>query len=250
MSSRMSTSAGSVRPAGVSPASAASSKSSGRMPSATVRPDVAAQRGPRGDRLVVDVSACPPKRATQRPVRGLELGLDEVHRGRADELRDEQVHRLAVEPGWCVELLQPALAHHRDAVAERHRLALVVRDVDRRHAQVALEPRDLGPHLHAQLRVEVRERLVHQERPRLAHDRPAHRDPLALPARERARPLAEHVPEAERRAPPRRRGAAARAVRRSAASARTPCCRTPTCAGRARSSGRSSRCRGPSAAGR
>ena len=51
----------------------------------------------------------------------------------------------------------------------------------------ALEPGDLRAHLHAQLRVEVRQRLVHEERLRLAHDRAAHRDALALAARERAR---------------------------------------------------------------
>jgi hypothetical protein len=39
------------------------------------------------------------------------------------------------------------------------------------------------PHLDAQLRVEVRERLVYQERLRLAHDRAPHGDALALPAR-------------------------------------------------------------------
>ena len=44
-------------------------------------------------------------------------------------------------------------------------------------------PRDLGAHLDPELRVEVRQRLVHQERLRLAHDRAAHRHPLALPAR-------------------------------------------------------------------
>ena len=63
-----------------------------------------------------------------------------------------------------VELLQLALPHHGDAVAERHRLRLVVRDVDRGHAQGTLDAGDLGPHLHAELRVEVGERLVHQER--------------------------------------------------------------------------------------
>ena len=84
-------------------------------------------------------------------------------------------------------LLQLALAHHGDAVAHRHRLDLVVGDVDRRHAEVALEPADLGAHLHAELGVEVGERLVHQERRRLAHDRAAHRDPLPLAARERLR---------------------------------------------------------------
>ena len=130
------------------------------------------------------------------PVRLLEIRADEVHRGRADELGDEEVDGAVVEPLRRVELLQHAVAHHGDAVAERHRLALVVRDVDRRHLEVALDPRDLGAHLDAQLRVEVRERLVHQERLRLAHDRAAHRHALPLPARERARLLARARPRA------------------------------------------------------
>ena len=77
--------------------------------------------------------------------------------------------------------------HDRDAVAHRHRLHLVVRDVDRRHVEPPLELVDLRPHLHAQLGVEVRERLVHQERLRLSHECAAHRDALALPARESLR---------------------------------------------------------------
>jgi hypothetical protein len=72
--------------------------------------------------------------------------------------------------------------HDGDAVAHGHRLDLVVRDVDRRHAQLLLDAGDLRAHLHAQLRVEFRERLVHQEHLRLAHDRAAHRDALALAA--------------------------------------------------------------------
>ncbi len=50
---------------------------------------------------------------------------------------------------------------------------------------------------HAELRVEVRQRLVHQERARLAHDRAAHRDALPLTARERARLLPQHLLEPE-----------------------------------------------------
>ena len=84
---------------------------------------------------------------------------------------------LGVSTCW----ITPA-AHDRDAVAERHRLGLVVRDVEHRRAQLVLDPRDLRAHLHAQLRVQVRERLVHQERRRIAHDRAAHRDALALAA--------------------------------------------------------------------
>ena len=70
------------------------------------------------------------------------------------------------------------------AVADRHRLDLVVRHVDRGHADSLLQVRDLRPHLEAEARVEVRERLVHQEHLRLAHDRASHRHALALAARQ------------------------------------------------------------------
>ena len=77
-----------------------------------------------------------------------------------------------------------ARAHDGDAVAEGHGLGLVVGHVDRRRAQPLLEARDLGAHLDAQLRVEVRQRLVHEEGGRLADDRAAHGDALALAAGE------------------------------------------------------------------
>ena len=70
-------------------------------------------------------------------------------------------------------------------------------DVERRDAEAALDPQDLGAHLHAQLSVEVRERLVHQEDAGLADDRPAHRDALALAAGELARLVVDPVREAE-----------------------------------------------------
>ena len=47
-----------------------------------------------------------------------------------------------------------------------------------------MEARDLGPGLDPQLGVEVGERLVHEEDGRLADDRPAERDALALAASE------------------------------------------------------------------
>ena len=97
-----------------------------------------------------------------------------------------------------VDLLQQAVPEHRDPLPERHRLDLVVRHVDGRHAEPLVQLRELRAHRHAQLRVEVRERLVHQERLRLAHDRPAHRDALALAARERRRLAVEQLVEPER----------------------------------------------------
>ena len=47
--------------------------------------------------------------------------------------------------------------------------------------EITLQARDLSSHLHAELRIEVRERLVHQEGLRLAHDGTSHCDTLALP---------------------------------------------------------------------
>jgi hypothetical protein len=51
-----------------------------------------------------------------------------------------------------------------------------------------LKPLQLAARLHAQLRVEVRQRLVHQKRARLAHHRARERHPLPLAARQLARP--------------------------------------------------------------
>ena len=72
-------------------------------------------------------------------------------------------------------------------MAERHRLDLIVGDVDRGHTQALLQSLDLDPHLHPQLGVQVGERLVEQEHLRLTHDGAAHGDALALPAGEQAR---------------------------------------------------------------
>ena len=74
-----------------------------------------------------------------------------------------------------------------------------MRDVDHRRAEVALHPRDLRPHLDAQLGVEVGERLVHQEDLRQPHDRAPHRDALPLAARELARLSVQVLREAEQR---------------------------------------------------
>ena len=153
----------------------------------TSRPSYSASAGCASSAAWSSVSAWSPATTRRSPFCRSSLRLEHVHRRAADEAADEEVDRVVVQLLRRRHLLQLALAHHGDAVAHRHRLDLVVRDVDRGHAEVVLEPADLRAHLHAQLGVEVRERLVHQERLRLAHDRAAHRDPLALAAGERAR---------------------------------------------------------------
>ena len=94
------------------------------------------------------------------------------------------VHRAVVEIERAAGLLDDAVAHHDDLVGHRHRLDLVVRDVDRRRLEALVQLLDLGAHLHAQLGVEVGQRLVEQEHLRVAHDRAAHRHALPLAAGE------------------------------------------------------------------
>jgi hypothetical protein len=60
-----------------------------------------------------------------------------------------------------------------------------------------LQRGDVGAGLHAQLGVEVGQRLVHQEHLRLAHDGPAHRHPLPLAAGERAGLAVEELGQVE-----------------------------------------------------
>jgi hypothetical protein len=60
-----------------------------------------------------------------------------------------------------------------------------VRHVDRGDAEPALQCRDLAAGLDPELRVEVGQRLVHEEDLRRADDRPAHRHTLALATRQR-----------------------------------------------------------------
>ena len=106
---------------------------------------------------------------------------------------------MVVEVLGRVALLELAPAHDRHAIAHGHRFDLVVRHVDGRDAEESLDTRDLEAHLDSQLRVEVRERFVHEERLRAAHDRASHRHALALSPRERLRPSIQVLGETQDR---------------------------------------------------
>lgn len=107
------------------------------------------------------------------------------------------------------ELLEPALVHHADAVGDRHRLLLVVRDEHRRDARLALQIADLLAHLGSQLRVERRERFVEQQHVGLDGHRPGERHALLLTSRQGARRPVGHRIELH----PARRLATRRALR-------------------------------------
>ena len=85
-------------------------------------------------------------------------------------------------------------------VRHDQRLALVVGDVDRGHAELALDAAELELHLLAQLAVERGQRLVEQQEVGLEHQRAGDRDALLLPAGQLVRPaLAEPAEPDERR---------------------------------------------------
>ena len=88
---------------------------------------------------------------------------------------------------------RPALQHH-DLVGHGHGLDLIVGDVDHGGAEPLVELCELDPHLHPELGVEVRERLVEEENAGLADDGTADGDALALAARELRRlPVEERL---------------------------------------------------------
>ncbi len=104
----------------------------------------AAKRG-RRSRSSRDREAAEPDRVTA------DVGLDEVHRRRADERGDEDVLGLVVELLRGVDLLHLTVAHDGNPLAERHRLDLVVRDVDGRRAESLVQLLERRAHADAQL---------------------------------------------------------------------------------------------------
>jgi hypothetical protein len=130
--------------------------------------------------------------AARREARG-----KQVHGRRTDEARDEQAVRLPVERVRVRHLLERPAIHHRDAVAERHGFDLIVRHVDHGGAHALVQALDLRAGLHAQLGIEIGQRLVEQEHLGLPHHGAAERDALPLAARQLARAARQRGPEAQ-----------------------------------------------------
>ena len=110
---------------------------------------------------------------------------------------DKARRRVVIEIVGRADLFDAAVVHHHDPVGERHRLDLVVGDVDRGGAHFLMHLLDLDPHLHPKLGVEVGERLVEQEYFGVAHDGAPHRDALALAARKLLRLAVDQVGDVE-----------------------------------------------------
>ena len=84
-----------------------------------------------------------------------ELRVKEVHNGHADEARHEQVRRMVEHVLRRADLLDVAVLHDDDPVAQRHGLRLVVGDVHERGVDPLAQLDDLRAHLVTQLGVQV-----------------------------------------------------------------------------------------------
>ena len=78
------------------------------------------------------------------------------------------------------DLLYGSAIHDDDPVGESHGFDLIMRDVTRRNLESALQMLDLNARCPAQLRIQVRKRLVHRERARMPDDRPRQGRALTL----------------------------------------------------------------------
>ena len=126
-----------------------------------------------------------------------EVGIEEVHLRHADEACDEEVGRRLEDLLRGADLLDLAVLHDDNAVAQGHCLGLVVRDVHEGRIDLLAQLDDLCAHLVPELCVEVRERLVHEEDLRLTHDGAADSDTLALAAGEGLRLAVEVLGDAQ-----------------------------------------------------
>ena len=98
------------------------------------------------------------------------------------EVGDEDRVGLFVDRLGRVRLLDAPLVHHRDPVAHRERLALVVRHEDERDPELGLERLELDLEILTELGVQRAQRLVEQQHAGLQHKRPRERDALLLSA--------------------------------------------------------------------
>ena len=89
---------------------------------------------------------------------------------------------MIVDVGRRADLLDATVVEDREPVAHREGLALVVRDVDERDADAALEALQFQLHLLAELEVERAERLVEQQHARTVDERTRERHALPLSA--------------------------------------------------------------------
>ena len=123
--------------------------------------------------------------------------IEEVHRRAAHKASYEHIAGVVIKIEWRIDLHQLARIENADTRSHRHRFNLIVRDIDKRRPEALVQLADERARFDAKLRVEVRQRFVHQEDLRLADDRAAYCDALPLTAGELTRATVEQMADTE-----------------------------------------------------
>src|SRR4029434_11051681 len=97
-----------------------------------------------------------------------------------DETSHKLVLRLIVHFHGGANLLDKAITHDHNTVAHGHRFQLVMGYVHHRGIKTVVQFDELGPHVHAQLGIQVAQRLIKEKHFRLPHNGPPHRHTLPL----------------------------------------------------------------------
>jgi hypothetical protein len=120
-----------------------------------------------------------------------------IHGRAADESGYEDVRGAAVDFRRRVVLLEDAVLENRDAAGEGHGFDLIVGDVDGDDGELMLQVLELGAHVDAQTGIEIGERLVHEERLRMADDGSGKCDALTLASGKLLGEIGQESAEAE-----------------------------------------------------
>src|SRR5690606_12147985 len=111
-------------------------------------------------------------------------GGEQVHCRRTNEAGDEGVLRRLVDVTRRTDRLVASLLQDRHQADSEKTTSPIRRNVHGGDTETTLQRRDLRTGLHAELSVEVRQRLVHEEHLGLTDDCATHRDTLTLTTRE------------------------------------------------------------------
>jgi hypothetical protein len=118
--------------------------------------------------------------------------------GEPMKVATKRVGRPVIDVLGRTKLLDDTALHDGDLGGHGHGFDLIVGHIDDRRAKALMQFFDLNAHIHAQLGVEIGQRLIEQEHLRLAHQRPPHGDALALTAGKLARTAFEQVLDLEK----------------------------------------------------
>ena len=123
----------------------------------------------------------------------VDCGRHDVHAGRADEIADEGMRGLLEQFGRRAALHHAAVMHDHHRVGEGQRLGLVMRHIDHRQIELAVQRLQFGAKLPLQFGIDHRQRLVEQDRGDVGADQAAAERNLLLGVRREPRRLAVEI---------------------------------------------------------